>query len=44
MRQHADRILARDSGVTIGGKPIVKAIGDTSQQWQREKPATGTGK
>src|SRR5260370_24122777 len=40
MRQHADRILARDSGVAVGGKPIVKAIRDTSQQWQREKPAT----
>src|SRR5258708_40324155 len=44
MRQHADRILARDSGLAVGGTPVVKAIGDTPQQWQREKPATGTGK
>src|SRR6266481_5871986 len=28
MWQHADRLCARDSGVAIGGKPIVKAIGD----------------
>jgi len=39
IRQHADRILARDSGVAIGGEPVAKAIGDRSQQWQREKPA-----
>ena len=43
MRQHADRILARDSGVAIGGKPIVKAIGDRPQQWQGEKSAMNLG-
>jgi len=32
-RQHADRILARVSGVAIEGKPIVKVLGDRAQQW-----------
>jgi len=31
--QHADRILARDSGISVGDKPIVKSIGDRPQQW-----------
>jgi hypothetical protein len=44
MWQHPDRICARDSGVAIGGKPIVKAIGDRPQQWQGEKPAMSLGK
>src|SRR5271157_4841958 len=26
IRQHADRILVRDSGVAIGGEPVPKAI------------------
>jgi hypothetical protein len=32
--QHADRIGARVSSVAIGGKPIVKAVGNRPQQWQ----------
>jgi Putative esterase len=34
MLEHADRIPARFSSIAIGGKPIVKAIGDRPQQWQ----------
>jgi hypothetical protein len=32
--QHADRFGARVSSVAIGGKPIVKAVGNRPQQWQ----------
>jgi hypothetical protein len=31
--QHVDRILARESAITFGSKPIVKAIGNRPQQW-----------
>src|SRR6266705_5354023 len=34
MFQHADRIAARVSSVAIGGKPIVKTVGNRPQQWQ----------
>ena len=44
MPQLADKILARASGVAIGGKPIVKAIGDRPQQWQGQKPEVSLGK
>ena len=33
VQEHADRILARDSGISVGDKPIVKSIGDRPQQW-----------
>ena len=44
MGQLADNILARVSGVAIGGELIVQAIGDRPQQWHGQKLEVSLGK
>jgi hypothetical protein len=43
MPQFTDRILTRELGVAIRGKPIVQAIGNGPQQRQGQIPAVSPG-
>jgi hypothetical protein len=43
MPQHANRKLARASGVTVAGEPIIETISDRPQQRQGQKLSVKSG-